>query len=303
MHILNMRKSIVVVMLLFISGCAYAQQTSDIGVQVAAATYWGDIQKVDYTKSITPLVGLFGRWNFNKRLAFRGQLLTGSLQAQGFFSNTLINQPSYIPPVASAGPTYYQNDPTFAYSFSRSVQTVEGIFEFNFRNYKMGSMKKESFTPFVAIGLGALYSRAPLVKSFILDPQIQVLANPAAAPPVPFNLFVPYVDVNVKKTNGLDVITATIPVGAGLKFNLTKRFGGMVELMVRKTFSDNIDNLNDPKRFQNATISQTTPSTYNSSLLGLNNNDWFGSVAFSLSYQIGTNVGDCSVYHLLKNRK
>jgi hypothetical protein len=296
-----MRKLIVIVMLLFISGCAYAQQTSDIGVQVAAATYWGDIQKVDYSKSISPMFGLFGRWNFNKRLAIRGQLLTGNLQAQGLFSNSYIDQPSYVPTTV---PPTYQRDLTYAYSFSRSIQTVEGLFEFNFRNYKLGNMKKEAFTPFLALGVGVLYSRAPLLNSFILDPNPAISANPLATPPVPFDLYSPFVDGDNKKTNGFDVLTLTIPVGAGLKFNLTKRLGGMVEMMVRKTFSDNIDNLNDPKRYQNPISSGTVPVlSYSPAVSGLNNNDWFATFAFSLSYQIGSDVGDCSVYHLLKNRK
>lgn len=296
-----MRKLIVIVMLLFISGCAYAQQTSDIGVQVAAATYWGDIQKVDYSKSITPMFGLFGRWNFNKRLAIRGQLLTGNLQAQGLFSNSYIDQPTYVPITV---PPTYQRDLTYAYSFSRSIQTVEGLFEFNFRNYKLGNMKKEAFTPFLALGVGVLYSRAPLLNSFILDPNIAISANPLATPPVPFDLYSPVVDGDNKKTNGFDVLTLTIPVGAGLKFNLTKRLGGMVEMMVRKTFSDNIDNLKDPKRYQNPISSGTVPVlSYSPAVSGLNNNDWFATFAFSLSYQIGSDVGDCSVYHLLKNRK
>src|SRR5665648_739118 len=75
-----MRKSIVVIMLIMSSCYAMAQATTDLGVQVAAATYWGDIQNVNYSKSITPVVGILGRYNFNRRLAIRGQLFTGNLK-------------------------------------------------------------------------------------------------------------------------------------------------------------------------------------------------------------------------------
>ncbi len=290
-----MRKFIVIVMLIFSSGCVYAQRTADIGAEVAVTAYWGDMEKVDYTKSATLLYGVFGRLNFNKRLALRGQILTGTIQAEGLFSNSLINLPTFIPTTA---PPTYQADPNFAYKFSRTVQTVEGVFEFNFRNYKIGSMKKEWFTPFMSLGLGVLYSRAPLSNSFILDYDPTFPAAPGG--PL-LSLYSPYVDDKGKKTNSLDVLTATIPVGAGIKFNLTKRVGGMVEFMVRKTFSDNIDNLKDPKRYQNPILSGTGPShTYLPPISGLNNNDWYASFAFSFSYQFGIEVASCPVYDTQK---
>ncbi len=64
------------------SGFVKAQQTADLGVQIAAAAYWGNISSVNYSKSVTPLVGVLGRWNFNKRLALRGQLFTGNLKTE-----------------------------------------------------------------------------------------------------------------------------------------------------------------------------------------------------------------------------
>ena len=162
-----MKKLIVVILLIMSVGCAMAQHTADLGVQVGAATYWGDIQNVNLAKSITPVVGVLGRWNFNKRLAIRGQLLTGNLSADGFFKNALIGQSGYRP---SSYPPTFPNETSGAYNFKRTFQTVEALLEFNFRNYKMGKMKKEAFTPFVSLGLGAFYSRAPRTGSFILEP-------------------------------------------------------------------------------------------------------------------------------------
>lgn len=278
-----MKKLIVVIMLILSVDCAIAQQTADLGVQLGAATYWGNIPKFNTLKSITPVVGVLGRWNFNKRLAIRGQLLTGNLGADGTYTGAYIGQP-----VAQA--TSFPADKNYAYNFKRNFQTVEALLEFNFRNYKMGNMKKEAFTPFVALGLGAFYSRAG-TGSFILEPTI---ATPAVGTTP--NLYLPF-EVNGKRTNGYDVLTLTIPVGAGFKFNITKRLGGMAEVILRKTFSDNIDNLNDPSRFLNK-----SGTSYAAAKTGLNNTDWYATLAVSLIYQLWDEKGNCALFDKLRKR-
>jgi len=277
-----MKKLIVVVMFILSVGCAMGQHTADLGVQVGAATYWGNIHDVNTLKSITPVVGVLGRWNFNKRLAIRGQLLTGNLGADGTYKGALIGQP-----VAHA--TSFPADINNAYNFKRNFQTVEALLEFNFRNYKMGNMKKEAFTPFLSLGLGGFYSRAPGTGSFILDP------TPSLPVTIPAN-YPPYMD-NGKKTNEFDVLSLTIPVGAGVKFNITKRLGGMAEIIIRKTFSDNIDNLNDPSRFL-----ATSGTSYAAAKTGLNNTDWYATLAVSLIYQLWDEKGNCALFDKLRRR-
>jgi len=112
-------------------------------------------------------------------------------------------------------------------------------------------------------------------------------------------LYPPYKDINGKLTNGLDVLTLTIPVGLGLKFNITRRLGGLAEVIVRKTFSDNIDNLNDPSRFQNPTVLQ---AGYNAAKAGLNNTDYYATLTVSLIYQLWDEKGNCALYDKLKRR-
>jgi len=282
-----MRKLIVIVLFFNCSGFVKAQQTADLGVQIAAAAYWGNISSVNYSKSVTPLVGVLGRWNFNKRLALRGQLFTGNLKAEGYFYDANIGQ-------SGTSATLFPKDPNYAFNFNRSIQSVEVLFEFNFRNYRLGKMKKETFTPFVSVGLGGLYSRASRVGSFILDP-IGTTPVPVGTQP----LYAPYDNNgNGSRTNNTDVLTLTIPVGAGLKFNISKRLGGMVEVLVRKTFADNIDNLDDPTRFQftpPAAIGYQYPPKV--STLHLKNNDWYATLAVSLCYQLwSSGKGNCAIY-------
>ena len=284
-----MRKLSFFIMLLLSGYCAYSQQTADIGVLVGAATYWGDIVAQDNTRSVTPVVGVLGRWNFNKRLAVRGQLFTGNLKAIGTFSNSNLAQSG-----VRTIPEEYALDLSQLYNFNRSFQNVEALFEFNFRNYKLGSTSKEMFTPFVCVGLGAFYSRASRVGTFILQPFETFPGS---------GLYQPYLNANQDKTNNSDALSLTIPVGAGFKFNITKRLGGLVELIVRKTFTDNIDNLDDPKRFQfdAATVSPLFEYPAKVSNFQLNNNDYYAILAISVCYQLWSSKGNCAIYG--KNKK
>jgi len=278
----------VAIMIIMSSYCVKSQHTTDLGVQVAAATYWGDAESVNYSGSITPVAGILGRYNFNRRLAIRGQLLTGNLEAEGFFTNANIAQPGQ-PRVADET---YPKDDLFNYNFNRSFQSVEALFEFNFRDYKLGSTKKENYTPFVSVGVGGFFSRASRRGSFILDPSETVAA-----------LYAPFYPDGVppKLTTYYDVLTLTIPVGVGLKFNVTKRLGGIIEVIARKTFADNIDNLDDPKRFK-IEDPVNPPSSYVDKISGiqLNNNDWYATLAVSLCYQLWSSKGNCAIYDKIK---
>lgn len=286
-----MRKLILAIIITMSSNCVMSQYTTDLGVQVAVATYWGDIENVGYSKSITPMVGVLGRWNFDKRLAIRGQLLTGNLKAEGFFSNANIAQSGQ-----RISPEEYPINPDYAYNFNRSFQSVEALFEFNFRNYKLGSTEKETYTPFVSVGVGGIFSRASRVGSFILEPIETVLAS---------GLYRPYLNTKLNKTNNSDVLSFTIPVGIGFKINISKRLGGIAEFIVRKTFSDNIDNLDDPKRFQfdsadPTIIDRTFVYPNKIAKTQLNNNDWYAAFAVSLCYQLWSSKGNCAIYDKIK---
>ncbi|MEI6276607.1 MAG: DUF6089 family protein [Prolixibacteraceae bacterium] len=267
---------------------AKPQKALDVGILAGAATYWGDIDQVDYGQAVTPLYGLIARYNFNPRIAVRGQLLTGKLQAAGIFPGA--NLAEYIPDVQQ-----YENSGKDSYNFSRSIQTLEAIFEFNFMAYQSGSLKKNRFTPFLSLGLGCLYSRAPSTGTLLLMPQ-PIPPDPNIVPPGP--ILYDAVQVDGKNTNAAAILAPTIPVGFGIKYNLTKRLGVCAEICVRKTFTDNIDNLKDPGKYQfpasNVDNSMyPSPDQFVPSVLY--NNDWFASVNVSLHWQIWTDKGICKV--------
>jgi hypothetical protein len=67
-----------------------------------------------------------------------------------------------------------------------------------------------------------------------------------------------------------------------------------VEFCVRKTFTDKIDNLDDPKRFQDADpFIGSYPESFTPNVLL--NNDWYASLNISLHWQLWSDRGICKV--------
>jgi hypothetical protein len=153
----------------------------------------------------------------------------------------------------------------------------------------MGNMKKERFSPFVYIGLGGFFSRAPRRGTLILDPYDT---------PPGSGLYYPYRDANQNKSNDADASSLIIPVGIGIKYNISKNLGTVIEGSVRKTFTDNIDNLDDPKRFQDFDLANSPTGTYPESFAKdpISNSDWYASVTLSIYYQFWTAKGNCRIY-------
>ncbi|MEI7828667.1 MAG: DUF6089 family protein [Prolixibacteraceae bacterium] len=271
---------------------AFPQKSADVGIRIGAAVYWGDLENVSYEKEITALYGVLGRWNFNKRMSIRGQLISGTLKSSGTFPGVNLAEPSTkISLVDVNGIPYelYLKKSDDSYNFDRSMQSFEAIFEFNFMDYKMGSITRDRFTPFLSLGVGGFYSRAPRRGTLVLMPQVEDY------PFVPYQgLYRPLLDNSNNKTNDADALAPIIPMGFGIKYNLTKRLGACVELCVRKTFTDNIDNLKDPKRFQNADpLMNAYPSSFSNNFLV--KNDWYASLHLSLHWQVWTDKGICKV--------
>ena len=286
-----MKRLLLTFSILFCFLLARPQKSADIGIRIGAAVYWGDLENVSYAKEITPMYGVLGRWNFNKRMSVRGQLISGNLKSSGTFPGVnLAEAINHVDANDVNGIPYelYLRKTDDSYNFYRAVQTFEAIFEFNFMDYKMGSTTKDRFTPFLSLGAGGFYSRAPRQGTLVLIPQVEQVFLPYK------NLYQPYLGEDLNKTNDADALAPIIPMGFGFKYNLTKRLGMCMELSVRKTFTDNIDNLKDPKRFQNTDpiIGSYTPKFTDSFWV---NNDWYASIHLSLHWQVWQDRGICKV--------
>jgi hypothetical protein len=297
-----MKKLLITFLLFLCFLSARPQKTADLGIRIGAAVYWGDIENVDYKKEVTALYGVLGRWNFNKRLSVRGQLISGNLKSSGTFPDVNLAEPNTRITLDDANGIPMELFPKKtddSFNFFRSIQSFEALFEFNFLDYKMGSLKKDNFTPFLSLGLGAFYSRSPRRGTLVLEPQV------TSIPLVPYtNLYRPVLDAkNNNKTNDADALAPIIPMGFGIKYNITRRLGACVEFCIRKTFTDNIDNLKDPRKYQNVDpiIGSPNPPSFTSNVLF--NNDWYASLHLSLHWQVWTDKGVCKVMNDGKQKK
>lgn len=295
-------KKLLIIMAIFLAGMkVQAQKTADLGLMTGLAFYWGDVQQVDYMKSLSPAFGVFARWNMNKRMAVKAQLMIASLNVKGIYNDVYLSQPGMGFTFPNSLVYHYPRDLSQYYSFHRSIQMLEGIFEFNFKDYELGN-KNASFTPYISAGIGAMYTRANGSGTLILNQQPRIPQNG--------NLYYnAYVDGNGHTTNGLDAFSPVIPVGMGIKWNISDIFAINVEAMVRKTFTDNIDNLDDPIRFHYFDTSQvpdpTDPTGNRQMYAGyadkfssstVHNNDWLSTFTVSFIILLWDGKKNCPVY-------
>jgi opacity protein-like surface antigen len=91
---------------------------------------------------------------------------------------------------------------------------------------------------------------------------------------------------NIQTVNGIidgSEISPTIPFGLGVKYTLSKRWGIGLEGGLRKSFSDKLDNLDDPLSYMNTSVTPNVQVKYTDQL---HNNDWTSYMGIHLVYKL-----------------
>jgi hypothetical protein len=168
------------------------------------------------------------------------------------------------------------------WDFKKTAQDLSVSVEINYLEYILGE-KKTPFTPYIMGGLGVMYFPYELLRSG--DPNnpgsLEVLSNINPNHPLVVN------------ENGVQesVIAPTIPFGFGVKFNVGERIGIGAEYLMRKIFSDKLDDLDDPLSFSKTNNAETVKYTD-----FLHNNDWPGYLGVHVTYKIYLNKKACPAY-------
>src|SRR5664279_50874 len=123
-----MKQILVIFLFGFLAIETFGQQSVDVGFFGGAGTYFGDMTKVDFQKSVNPAYGSFLRYNFNPRYALRFNVLNGNIGAQGEFQS--------VP-----------------WSFSKNVLDISLQFEFNYMKYIVGQ-KETPYSTYLFAGVG-----------------------------------------------------------------------------------------------------------------------------------------------------
>lgn len=272
-----MRQLLTVIAVIFLFKTGFSQKTEEIGVFFSGVSYFGDIKNQNMLKSISPAYGVYVRFALNPRLALTGQLSFGTVMSTGgTVSDVYIGQTD----AGTNGNVAFPRVSGQSFSFKKPLSILEMLFEYNFQDYVFGN-DKAAFSPYLAIGIGGLSTGFGENRSFLLDPH--------SAEPEDNPVYYPVFKGGVR-SDKIKTLTAVIPIGMGVKWNVTERMAVNLSVIARKTFSDNIDNLDDPK-------SSLSLDTYETGFANskFHNNDWVSTISFSISYLLNNGKGICKV--------
>lgn len=217
---------------------ALGQSSSELGISLGSSSFLGDlggskdigrafIYDLDL-QATRPVGGIVYRNNLSKRLALRLNGYFGQVWGDDTYANTATT------PGEHGWHRLYRN-----LSFKSHILELSMMMEFNIMPYQAGSLQ-DRFAPYILVGIGAVHfePRARLNgtwyklrdystegQGFAQFPNKPVYSNIAIA----------------------------FPLGGGVKYNLSKKYGLNFEIAHRLTTSDYIDDVSttyiDPNLF------------------------------------------------------
>ena len=199
-----MDKLLVYIFVLF-SSCAVAQRGIELGVWVGASQYFGDLHTELTISDPGISFGFGGRYNFDERISTKIGINYARIGGDDFDSpNTFENQ---------------RNLSFFSNIFDATIQA-----EFNFFPYIHGS-KEDNFTPYLFAG-GTLFAFSPKAKLEGVTYNLRDFGTEGQAIREEYSRF-----------------SKALTFGVGLKFDINVDWSINVELGVRNSQSDYIDDV------------------------------------------------------------
>jgi len=239
-----MKQLLAIFLIGFLAIGAFGQPSVDIGIFGGAGTCFGDMTKIDFQKSVNPAYGGFVRYNFNPRYGLRFNVVNGAIGASGNFDQQ-------------------------EWNFNKNVMDISLLFEFNYLKYIVGD-KITPWSTFIFFGVGMQ------TYNYEMDASNQARLKPLVSPD-----YKPNLDGSVDLSEL--VMSPTIPFGLGVKYNLSKRWGIGIEGGLRKTFSDKLDNLDDPLSYEDMSVTPPVQVKYSDQW---HNNDWTAYAGIHLVYKM-----------------
>ncbi len=276
-----MRKQFFIFILLIsttLSGFAqlHAKKKSsvDLGIFLGGSYYIGDLNQTKQFLFTKPAGGVLFRYNVNPRLAFRGNVLFGSIEGHDSYSSDLAQKQRNL-------------------SFKSNINEVSIQLEFNFLNYRIG-VEKEKFSPYLFFGTGF----------FKFNPMGQ-LPNGNWVALQPLHTEGEGME-DGSKNKPYKLVQISLPFGIGFKTNIARKMGLSVEWGMRKTFTDYLDDvsgryypwwkLDGPTAAYLSDPSKGTDPVYGNvgrQRGNKTNKDWYSFVGIILSFQMKGKVEKC----------
>ncbi|MFN9597085.1 MAG: DUF6089 family protein, partial [Bacteroidota bacterium] len=206
------RATLIVLLGLYINlGEQASAQSYEVGFFGGVSTYKGELQQslFDYRQS-KPAVGVLIRKNLNNHWAQRIALNFGTIAASDSKSDEGFKKNRNL-------------------SFRSRVLDIHYLIEFNFFPYQIAN-PATFFTPFVFAGINV----------FQFNPQAEFKGEWYDLQPLGTEGQGTSSYPDRKKYNRVQV---GIPIGGGLKFKISRRFGATIEAGARRTYTDYLDDV------------------------------------------------------------
>ncbi len=245
-----MKKTLLVLLILFGSIGLRAQNALEVGVFGGVSYYIGDINPGMHFKQIEPSYGVLARYYTNTRWAFRFNLNMTDLVGDDLVVKHNVDR---------------------ALNFQTRLYDASLIAEFNFFDYFTGS-SRNYISPFIMGGISLFHFTPYDGNGNALRPQgnegqFTTDADGNRIGPEPYSQF-----------------GFSIPFGIGLKYSLTKRLGVAVEWRMHKTFTDYIDDVSTVY-YQETVAPSGVVFEAGMQRGNRNTNDWFNFTGLSLTYK------------------
>lgn len=192
------------------------------------------------------------------------------------------NKLFYKPGIAYGGIYRYNMNKRFAMRFTSTVLKLSGN-DLDFDN-EYQQLRKYSFSE-------TIYDIS-LLFEFNFFPYHPLIDN---VPITPYTVFGASMVIAPAPVSTMDNLG--IPMGIGFKFNMGQTLSGGIEWQYRKTFTDNIDYLNDDTELRNTDL-RGTSQTFSTL-----NKDWYSYCGAYIMIRLFRNAYTCRAYNFNSRTK
>ncbi len=273
-------KSFLTIIFLLAFLCAMSQKSKaqivEVGASADLSYYIGDINPGGHFRQSDVNFGAVVRYYDNLRWAFRLQYSNMNLHADDATMNFR---------------------PERGLNFKTKVNDVALLAEFNFFDYWTGS-KRDYITPYIFAGISVFNFNPCAYDGTELQP-LNTEGN------FEMNDNGGYIldEEGNKIPDNYDLWSVSIPFGVGVKYSVSSRLGMTLEWRIHKTFTDYIDDVSglypNPEDFKEGEYHSSYVDPTGNYKPGMQrgngagngsknfgyNNDWFGTLEFSIVYR------------------
>ncbi|HIP31945.1 MAG TPA: hypothetical protein EYG86_04205 [Crocinitomicaceae bacterium] len=236
---------------------------SELGIMIGGSSYIGDLNQFAAYKNMHLAGGLIYRYNIHSRLSFRANFLYGELSADD---------------ASSAIDLYRQRN----LNFKTTIYELGVGLEFSYFPFQLGHDRYKG-TMYVLAEL-AVFRMNP--KTVVNGAEIELRNLGTEGQGTPLN-----------KKGYYSLTQISIPIGVGAKLSLSKRIGLNLEIGLRKTFTDYIDDVGSDSYVDPVALSVvSSPTTVvlsnrSGNLYGqrgnASNKDWYLFAGAMITFSLG----------------